>query len=300
MKLLTHYLHTRQQHGPKVINWRENSINDSLFYSCRSTHYNTATYPSQLHYHDYYELVLFEEGDIRYICESQSYRPRYGDMILIPPKTMHMSMLDAEETRYRRHVFYLYPDALEPLNAQALTAFLSRPGPPHYFTTLDSASRDALFTLLPRLDEALRKKELPEEMALSQGLLLQIFYLLNQAALHPSPQEEYLPQNVKDIQAYLDQHFAEITSVAQVAAHFFYSREYISRLFQQYLHTTVGDYLIKRRIAHSQSLIAEGVPLLDACFQSGFKNVSTFIRAFRTVARMTPSQYRAMLHAGEK
>ena len=94
MKLLTHYLNSRPQQSPKLVNWRENSINDSLLYSCRSTAYNTQNYPSQLHYHDYFELVLFVEGDIRYICESQSYKPQYGDMILIPPKTLHMSMLD--------------------------------------------------------------------------------------------------------------------------------------------------------------------------------------------------------------
>ena len=54
-----------------------------------------------------------------------------------------------------------------------------------------------------------------------------------------------------------------------------------------------GDYLLKCRVAHSQSLISQGVSLSDACYQSGFGSMSTFIRAFRTLTGRTPSQYRA-------
>jgi len=295
MKLLTHYLNEQRKMHPEIVNWRENYINDSLFYSWRSTEYERDTYPTQLHYHDYYELVMFVQGDVRYLCEGQLYRPQPGDILLVPPKTLHMSMLDAPRTLYQRHVFYLYPDALDSLNCQVLTGFLSRQEGRQYLTTPDARSCEMLFSLLPLLDQALDAPFHPEEMALALGYVIQIFYLLNRATLQEGRSEAYLPQNLADIQRYLDLHFTEIESVAQVAAHFYYSREYLSRLFRQHFHTTVADYILKQRIAYSQSLIAEGKPLLEVCFQSGFKNVSTFIRSFRSVVHMTPSRYRALL-----
>ena len=90
----------------------------------------------------------------------------------------------------------------------------------------------------------------------------------------------------------IDQNFSKISSVSQVAEHFFYSREYVSRLFKKHFDTTISDYISKRRIAESQLLIVKGIPLIDVAYQVGFGSLSTFIRAFRTVTDMTPSEYR--------
>ena len=72
------------------------------------------------------------------------------------------------------------------------------------------------------MDTALEKEQ-PEDHALALGLILQIFYLLNKPADESTHHEEYFPQNVLDIQHYLDTHFAEVSTVAEVAEHFFYS-----------------------------------------------------------------------------
>ena len=112
MQLLTTYIPEAAQAKPEIINWRSNYLNQSLYYSCRETRYDRKTYPSRMHYHDYYELVVFLGGDIHYICESSACQPEYGDVILIPPHRLHMSAINAASTVYRRHVFYLYPDAL--------------------------------------------------------------------------------------------------------------------------------------------------------------------------------------------
>lgn len=299
MKLLTHYRNAQKMLHPEIMNWRENDINDSLFYSCRSTWYDPETYPARLHYHDYYELVIFQQGEIHYLCEGQVYHPRCGDVILIPPQRLHMSALNAASTLYKRHVFYLYPDALDAWGGRALLRFLEETREGGYLIRPEAREREALFSLLPQLDLALSQPERPEEAALARGLILQIFYLLNSASARIRPGSAGLPQAVRDIQTYVDAHFAEIASVEEVARHFYYSREYVSRLFKHYLHITAAEYILKRRVALSQSLIAQDTPLSDVCFQAGFRNLSTFIRSFRAVTQMTPSQYRQMLRKEE-
>lgn len=296
MKLLSHYLNTQQANRHQVVNWRENYVGESLFYSFRSTEYSRSTYPAGLHYHEYYELVIFVEGDVRYICEHDTYRPQYGDVILIPPGKMHMSMIDADTTRYTRHVFYLYRDAFDHINCSALTDFLTRDVGTFFRSTADPNAQEFLFSLVNQLDGALIHQENPLEQSLALGLILQIFYHLNTGQYHLCPSDGHLPPNVRAIQRYLDEHFTQITSVSQVAAHFYYSREYVSRLFKQYFNTSVTDYLMKRRVAFSQKLIQQGASLTEACFQSGFSSLSAFIRAFHSVAGMTPSVYRKMLN----
>jgi len=291
MKLLTHYLNGPHAQQSEERNWRENYINDSLFYSCRETRYTRQTYPSSLHYHEYYELVIFLEGDIHYICESETVRPQYGDIILIPPRKLHMSMINGDETLYRRHVFYFYPDAFDTLGCAALTNFLKEE---HLLTALGEGDRQQMISLLSRLEVSLRMDSACAQ-ALALGYILEIFYLLNQERTHQQRPQADLPENVRAIQRYLDEHFMEIHNVSEVAEHFYYSREYVSRLFKQAFNTTVADYIMTRRVAQSQLLIAQGLPLSEVCFRAGFGNLTTFIRSFRAVAQMTPSQYRKML-----
>lgn len=291
MKLLTHYISTFVHTYPEMINWRENYLNDSLYFSFRSTHYDRQTYPSRLHYHDYYELVIFLEGDIQYICESETYQPQYGDIILIPPHKLHMSVIHAETTLYKRYVFYLYPDALEAYGCSELLRFLSFCGTKQCLLTLRQPSCQVLYSLLSRLDQSLKACS-EREQALARGLVIEIFYWLSEAYIKPEIAPIQLPENVIGIQRYVDAHFQEINSVSEIASHFFYSREYISRLFRRYLNTTVADYITQRRIAQSQSLIAKGISLSEVCFQVGFGSLSTFNRAFKALTHMTPSQYR--------
>ena len=159
--------------------------------------------------------------------------------------------------------------------------------------TVGAQGAQALLSLLYRLDDALQGEQDARTHALCLGLTLEIFYLLSGARPRENAGSGCLPENAMRIQRYIGEHFAEIRSVSDVAAHFFYSREYVSRLFRQCFNTSPGDYLLKCRVAHSQSLISQGVSLSDACYQSGFGSMSTFIRAFRALTGRTPSQYRA-------
>ena len=280
--------------NPEISNWENHIVNDMLSYSYRDTLYDRRTYPSDLHYHDYYELVVFEEGDIQYLCEGRVYYPKYGDIILIPPGKFHMSVIDSESTRYRRHVFYLYPSAFDSIGHSVLTAFLNRTeiGDLLAFGALDTKQK--FMEAIEHLKESFEIPPSPLENALSLSHIIRVFYLLNQKNCQSKNEISSLPENILMLQHYIDSNFAQISSVSQVAEHFFYSREYVSRLFRKYFDTTISDYIMKRRISESQLLISQGVPILDVAYQVGFGSLSTFIRAFRSVTNMTPSEYRKL------
>ncbi len=291
MKLLSHYRAAAQNIA--INNWREHDINSFMIYSHRSTQYDHATYPSRLHFHDYYELLIFIEGEVRYICEGNSYLPKYGDVIIIPPGKLHMSMINADSTRYTRYVFYLYGEAFDSLNGRALFNFMLRDRGDQFVISLKPIHTEKLLSLLAQLDSALSRNT-QEDHALALAYTLQIFYLLNKPADLTVHNEPYFPQSVIDIQHYLDEHFTEISTIAEVAAHFFYSREYTSRLFKRYLNTTVADYILNRRVSYCQKLMTSDLSLIDICFSAGFGSVSAFIRAFQRITGLSPSKYRRM------
>ena len=292
MKKVSYYKQIDSENTKQIINWQDYELSDSLFYSYRCTHYNFHTFPSRLHYHDYFELVILEEGNIDYICESTCVHPRNGDILLISPGMFHMSKIGCEETLYKRHVFYLYPDAFDALGCEALVGFLKVASKGLTVFSLLDKNRTMIFSLLHQLSQALEQESTPNYQALVKGLILQIFFYIGQSNSAFVDHGTSLPKNILDIKHYIEQNFIEISSVKEVADHFFYSREYVSRLFRQYFNTTVSNYIKARRIAYSQKLIEQGHSISEACYQSGFENMSTYIRTFRNVSSITPSEYR--------
>jgi AraC-like DNA-binding protein len=292
MKLLSHYIKHQMKRYPEIVNWKNHIIDDGLYYSYRDTLYSSDTYPSNLHYHDYYELVVFDSGDIRYVCDDSVYYPKYGNIILIPPGKFHMSLINAQSTRYKRHVFYLYETAFEKSGCGELLRFLSeREG---LLQIEGQEARGEFMVLLEKLTSALDHPVSPLDSPLAFSYVIQAFYLINRRTCKLNDESEALPKNVLALKNYIDASFAVISSVKEVAEHFFYSREYVSRLFKRYFDTTISEYIMKRRIAESQALISANVPIINVAYQVGFGSLSTFIRAFREVTNMTPSEYRKM------
>ncbi len=292
MKKASYYKQGNKENTEQIINWQDHDLGNSLFYSYRSTLYNSNTFPSSLHYHNYYELVILEEGNIDYICESTCVHPKIGDILLISPGMFHMSKIGCEETHYKRHVFYLYPDAFDALGCETLVDFLKTASKGLTVFSLLDKNRTMIFSLLHRLSQALEQESTPNYQALAKGLILQIFFYIGESDSTFVDRVTTLPENLLAIKQYIEQNFIEIASVKEVADHFFYSREYVSRLFRQYFNTTVSTYIKARRIAYSQRLIGQGCSISEACYRSGFENMSTFIRTFRNVSGITPSEYR--------
>jgi len=297
MQRKTFYPETGKRTFPALINWTGHDLNECLFYSYRDTVYDRSTYPADLHYHEYYELVIFLEGNVRYICESSVYVPQYGDVILVPPGQLHMSVLQGNRTRYRRHVFYLTQDAFDGARCGALSELLKKFTKVRFLCVPEREAFGEMIGLLERLSGILGGEVESMERALGFGYTVQLFYLLNRCAAPTEERKQQLPEPIRHIKEYVDSHITEFSTVNEVAEALFYSREYISRAFKRYFHTTVSDYIRKRRIAMARELIAAGVPLIEVCYRIGFGNMSTFIRSFHAVAGMCPSEYREMVRS---
>ena len=111
---------------------------------------------------------------------------------------------------------------------------------------------------------------------------------------------EATEDGIRALRDHIDRHYASIRSVCDIAQHFFYTREHISRLFRQHFDTSIADYLSRRRIAESRRLILCGMPLTEVAQTVGFGSLSTFIRAFRAETDMTPSEYRKFHRKSKK
>jgi AraC-like DNA-binding protein len=98
----------------------------------------------------------------------------------------------------------------------------------------------------------------------------------------------------QDIINYLDENFknADI-SLAQIGALFGVSNKYISLMCKNYLGVTYLQYIQEKRIDYAISLLqTTELSLEQIASMSGYSNMLTFRRNFKSIMGMNPSDYR--------
>jgi AraC-like DNA-binding protein len=53
------------------------------------------------------------------------------------------------------------------------------------------------------------------------------------------------------------------------------------QFFKEETGYTIGNYVTEKRLLLAKNLVQNGCQVTEACFQSGFKNYSTFLKAFK-------------------
>jgi AraC-like DNA-binding protein len=101
------------------------------------------------------------------------------------------------------------------------------------------------------------------------------------------------PAIVNRIKTYIDRHFFEIKSAADIALMHRMSIRYMDNIFKEHIHKTPMQYLTEVRITRAMMLL-EGTDneITSICFEVGYENVSTFYRCFKMLTGHTPYSFR--------
>lgn len=100
-------------------------------------------------------------------------------------------------------------------------------------------------------------------------------------------------ERLEDILRFIQTHWNESISIPDLAARYFLSESYISRLFRKYLHMTFTEYLVSIRLEHAMVDLRENnASITQIAYENGFKSTNSFIKYFRQRHGITPGQYR--------
>lgn len=129
----------------------------------------------------------------------------------------------------------------------------------------------------------------PEKASAVAYEVLTKFY---SAAAAATENEEKLPQVVETALKILQQDFAFLDGIGDLAQRLEVSQEYLTRTFRDHVGMTPGKYLNQVRIEHAKLLLRQAdhniAFVADAC---GFANGNYFARVFRSMVGVSPSAY---------
>lgn len=254
--------------------------------------------PVFAHWHDEAEFTLVTEGSGIYQIQLDSYEVTAGDLLFIPPAVLHSITAQPDNhlrtETYVFHMHFLGMHAADVCAVHYLTPIASaKLLPPVYFGA-QHPLQDKLRQIFLSLNTIYRAKEIGYELLLKADLLKLIAVLLpycTEASAQPKLHTEHTAK-LKIVLEYIEQHYTEELSIAQLSALCYFSEYYFMRFFKKYVGMSCLDYMKNLRLEKAAELLAAGeLSTLEVSLSVGFHNLSYFYREFKKKYGTTPKKF---------
>ena len=113
------------------------------------------------------------------------------------------------------------------------------------------------------------------------------------AADAPEGDNPVAEEVIELIKEHIDRNYSDNIRVTDFAEQYFFSGEYLSRLFKLRYGSNIYEYLLKVRMERAKELLsASGLKIQDIAFRTGYSDTNYFSKAFRNYTGLTPREYR--------
>jgi AraC-like DNA-binding protein len=110
------------------------------------------------------------------------------------------------------------------------------------------------------------------------------------ARLYRPQQLRWYAERVGAARNLLEREFAQPHSLHDMARKVGMSTFQFARVFHELVGSPPHHYLLQFRLDHARQLLWDGISVTDTCYESGFLNLSHFIRSFRRRFGCSPSK----------
>lgn len=229
--------------------------------------------PFPTHFHGHYSVGLVLSGERQLVCGDSRFLISAGDIVLFNPGDSHSCL----------------PHGNIALN------FIGFNLPPELMKEMDITGSNLYFGKNVVKDSALSSSITCLHNAVMAGSAAQEEYFFPMAS---ALMEYCLPgqkrtclQEIQPACEYMQNHYFEKISLAQLCSLTGLSRSTLLRDFARSLGVTPYRYLQALRISEAKRLLAEGSPPIEAAMAAGFSDQSHFSSFFNMYTGLTPGAY---------
>lgn len=252
----------------------------------------------EFHSHDFYEIYFFISGDASIIIEEYAYHLKPNDVVIIPPGRMHRAFFHNTEAYYERMFIYISRNALRDMGSKdfplldIIDGCIQRAKFCHSLGDKEfAACRYVISEIISDAVGAPPHQRLINRCKLTI-LMARLCKMFGEAKDEPSSRSV---KRVADVIAYINEHIGHELSLDDVSSHFYISKFHLIREFKNYTNRSVYQYIVAKRIIQAKLLMQSGMSPTDVYLQCGFREYSSFYKAFKKETDLSPQQYIACL-----
>lgn len=112
--------------------------------------------------------------------------------------------------------------------------------------------------------------------------------IMQQDASQPAVEDTSL---VPQVIAYINANLSENLFLDSLANRFFVNKFYLSHQFKAYTQLSLHQYVVARRMQHAQTLLRQGKSPLAVSQACGYREYSSFYKAFLKETRQSPKAF---------
>lgn len=246
------------------------------------------------HYHDFNKIIIFLRGNVTYCIEGKSYILSPYDVILVKAGEVHRPVIH-DSTDYERIIIYISPEFISSFGEEKcdLGRCFERSCTEHSnVLRMAGMKKSKLYRVMQELKDSFNEKEYAAGLY-RDTLFIEFLIHLNRAALHdnlPYMASSSSNDKIVKVLSHINSHLTEDISIDGLAEQFYTSRYYLMHSFKEQTGYTIGNYLSTKRLLFARELILGGTSMTGACFACGFKNYSTFSRAYKKQFGQSPRE----------
>lgn len=247
------------------------------------------------HYHDFNKIVIFISGKVTYIIEGKSYHLKPWDILLVNNYDVHKPIIDAS-VPYERIILWVKNDFITSYNNDVCdisSCFQKANDRSFNLIRLDVKLLHHVQELLGSLEDALHSQEFGSSL-LASSLFIQLLVYINRIFLG----KQYIKDKtslkydtkIEELLQYINAHLERDLSINLLAEKFYLSKYHLMRKFKEETGYTLHNYITQKRLLKANRLIQEGSPIVAASLLCGFRDYSTFSRAYKKMFHHSPSE----------
>ena len=248
-----------------------------------------------VHWHDEFEIIYVRSGFLTVSISGESYIGKTGEAFVVSPGNLHLMGSQSGTVDYYTFLFplkyisfrtddMLDEKLLEPLNSGHLM--------------ICPRVKDTAKELCEQLIEIYEAKKDESESKITTQVRTKIIllqFILEMWKKGFVIENDTSGRNIveKEMVSYIQQNFTGKISLKEFGEQFHLSEKYISRYFKEHFHITLSQYITYLRLENAKQLLQDtDLSVTETAMQSGYQNVSYFIRSFKKAYGISPLKYR--------
>ncbi len=256
------------------------------------------------HWHDEAEFIYVTSGTLQLKTETSTHILKAGHVYFINPGTMHGIFGDSMSSHHFALVFDLkllsfsqYDVCQNLFLTPLLSGNLSFPDG----ESLSSEAAEAVGQLIKKTALLYQKKDLQtgtSSLAIKIALLQILEILFREHAITARKKKERQDEfPLKPVFSYIEANYSDRITLASLSSVVHMNKNYFCKFFKEKTGKTPFVYLNEYRINQAAAqLLMSDAPITEIALNTGFDNMSYFIRQFKHCKGCTPSAFRSMEH----